>query len=164
MEAGDLFQRVIAGLSNLPINLIVTVGRDIDPAELGALPSNIHVHRFIPQAEILPHCQLVIAHGGSGSMLGALTHGVPMILIPMGADQPLNAARCTVLGVAQVLDAVAITSQTVRDAVEYMLDTPTYHEAAERIRNEIAMLPGAEQALALIERLAAGKRPITFSA
>ena len=104
MESGDLFQRVLAGLRDLPIDLIVTVGRDLDPVDLGTQPANVHVERFMPQAALLPHCDLVVSHAGSGSVLGALAHGLPMVLLPIGADQPLNAARCQALGVADVLD------------------------------------------------------------
>jgi UDP:flavonoid glycosyltransferase YjiC (YdhE family) len=50
IESGDLFQRVLAGLRELPINLIVTLGREIDPAELGPQPANVRVARYIPQA------------------------------------------------------------------------------------------------------------------
>ena len=94
MESGDLFQRVMAGLRDLAADVIVTVGRDLDPDELGPQPPNVHIERFVPQAELLPHCDLVVSHAGSGSVLGALAHGLPMVLIPIGADQPLNAARC----------------------------------------------------------------------
>ena len=155
MESGDLFQRVLAGLRDLPSNLIVTVGRDIDPAEFGPQPANIHIERYIPQSVILPQCDAVVSHGGSGSVLGALAHGLPMVLIPMGADQPLNAIRCADLGVAQVLDAVAATPETVRAAVATVLADPSYSRAAERLRDEIAALPGPAHAVVLIERLVA---------
>jgi len=82
VESGDLFTRVLAGLRDLPINLIATVGRDIDPAELGPQPSHIHIEQFVPQATILPYCDAVICHGGSGSVIGALAHGLPMVLNP----------------------------------------------------------------------------------
>src|SRR5204863_7210801 len=105
VESGDLFTRVLMGLRDLPVNVIATVGRDIDPAELGPQPDHIHIEQYVPQSLILPHCTMVISHGGSGSVLGALAHALPAVLIPMGADQPLNAARCADLGCAQVLDA-----------------------------------------------------------
>ena len=53
-----------------------------------------------------PALRLVVSHGGSGSVVGALAHGLPMVLLPLGADQPQNARRCAELGVARVLDAV----------------------------------------------------------
>lgn len=153
MESGDLFQRVLAGLRDLSANVVVTVGRDLDPAEFGAQPANVRIERFIPQASLLPRCDAVVSHGGSGSVANALAHGLPMLLIPLGADQPLNAARCEALGVARVLDAATATPHEVRDAVSQLLGDERYRERAERIRDEIAALPGPEFAVTLLERL-----------
>ena len=116
LESGDLFERVLAGLRELPGSIVVTVGRDLDPGVLGPQPANVHVRRFIPQSLVLPHCDLVVSHAGSGSVIGALTHGLPMVLLPMGADQPLNAARAEALGVAQVLDALEATPADIERA------------------------------------------------
>lgn len=160
VESGNLFERVLAGLRELPINVIATVGREIDPHEFGPQPANIQIAQYIPQSAILPHCSLVVSHGGSGSVMGALAYGRPMVLIPMGADQPLNAARCADLGVARVLDALEATPEMVAAAVSAVLGEPGYRRAAERLRDEIAGLPGPEHAVALLERLAAEKQPI----
>ncbi|MFN8374101.1 MAG: glycosyltransferase [Anaerolineae bacterium] len=160
LESGDLFQRVLAGLRDLPINLIVTVGREIDPAEFGEQPAHIHIERYIPQALILPRCQATVTHGGSGSVIGALAHGLPMVLIPMGADQPQNAARCEALGVARVLDAVDATPEMIREAVGDVLENPRYRQAAQRLRDEIRVLPPPAYAVALLERLVREKRPL----
>jgi UDP:flavonoid glycosyltransferase YjiC (YdhE family) len=153
MESGDLFARVLAGLRELPVDVVVTVGRDLDPAELGPQPANVRLERYVPQASILPHCSLVVSHGGSGSVTGALAHGLPMVLVPMGADQPHNAARCEALGVARVLDAVRATPETVRETAAAVLADPAYRRAAERLRDETAALPGPEHAVKLLERL-----------
>ena len=160
MESGDLLARVLTALRELPINLIVTVGRDIDPEEFGPQPANVHIERHIPQSSVLPHCALVVSHGGSGSVIGALAHGLPSVLIPMGADQPLNAGRCADLGVALVLDAMEVTPEAVRGAVSVLLDDPAYRRNAERLRDEIAALPGVAHAVRLLERLAAEKQPL----
>ena len=160
LESGDLFSRVLAGLRDLPINVIATVGREIDPAEFAPEPANIHIERYISQALILPKCDLVVSHGGSGSVIGALAHGLPSILLPMGADQPHNAARCVDLGVARVLDCIEATPATVREAVSNVLEDPGYRRAAERMRDEITALPGPAHAVTLLERLAAEKRPL----
>ena len=160
VECGDLYLRVLKGLRDLPINVIVTVGRHIDPEEFGPQPGHVQIERYIPQSLILPRCQAVISHGGSGSVLGALTHGLPMVLLPMGADQPLNAARCEALGLARVLDPVAATPESVRQTVSAVLVDPSYRRAAERIRDEIAALPGPAHAVTLLEQVAAEKRPL----
>ncbi|HEY1015360.1 MAG TPA: glycosyltransferase [Herpetosiphonaceae bacterium] len=160
MESGDLFGRVLAGLRGLPINLLVTVGPHIDPAEFGPQPANVRIERYVPQGLVLPRCAAVVSHGGSGSVIGALAHGLPAVLLPMGADQPHNADRCVVLGVAVALDPVAATPAEVAAAVSAVLDDPSYRRRARLLRAEIAALPGPEHAVALLERLAAERRPI----
>jgi UDP:flavonoid glycosyltransferase YjiC (YdhE family) len=159
LESGDLPGRVLTGLQELPINVVATVGHDVDPAELGPRPRHVHIARYLPQASVLPHCDLVVSHGGSGSVIGALTYGLPSVLIPLGADQPQNAARCADLGVAQVLDAMSLTPESVRAAVAGGLEEPGYRRQAERLRDEIAALPPLSEALPLLERLAVEKRP-----
>ena len=153
LESGDLFERVLGGLTGLPGSIVVTVGRDLDPASLGSQPANVHVRRFIPQSLVLPHCDLVVSHAGSGSVIGALTHGLPMVLLPMGADQPLNAARAEALGVALVLDALEATPAEIGVAALAVLSGPGYRHNAGLIREEIRALPGPRHAVELIEQL-----------
>ena len=152
-ESGDLFTRVLAGLRDLAVTVIVTVGRDIDPTVFGPQPDNVHSVRYIPQAVLLPHCDCVVNHGGSGSVIGALAHGLPLVTIPMGADQALNADRAERLGVGIALDAVQATPQSVREAVSTILSDPNYRLSARRIRDEIAALPEPHMVVPLLERL-----------
>jgi Erythromycin biosynthesis protein CIII-like, C-terminal domain len=153
LESGDLFARVLAGLRQLDVDVVATVGRQIDPEELGPQPERIRLERYLPHSAVLPRCIAVVSHGGSGTVLGALAHGLPSVLLPMGADQPWNAARCEELGVAVVLDAVRATPEDVREAVSAVLRDPRYRAAAEHVRDEIRALPGPEHAVRLLERL-----------
>ncbi len=157
VESGDLFRRVLAGLRELPANIVVTLGRDIEPEELGPQPDHVHIAQFIPQARVLPHCSAVVSHGGSGSILGALAHGLPQVLLAMGADQPVNAARCEELGLGRSLDPVRATPETVRAAVAAVLDEPSYRLTAERLRAEIEALPAPSHAVAQLERISASR-------
>jgi UDP:flavonoid glycosyltransferase YjiC (YdhE family) len=90
-ESGDLFSRLLAGVRDLPVDVLVTVGPALDPAELGPQPPQVRVERFVPLAEVLPSCAAVVSHGGSGTVVASLAAGVPCVLLPMGADQPFNA-------------------------------------------------------------------------
>jgi MGT family glycosyltransferase len=153
-ESGDLFGRVLAGLSRLEVDVIVTVGPKLDPAELGAQPPHVRVARFLPLHDVLPQCDAVITHAGSGTVIGALAYGLPMVLLPMGADQPLNADRCVSLGVGVALDAFTATSDDVREAVEEALTVPSYRNAAQQLQDEINDLPGAASAAQRLLRLA----------
>jgi UDP:flavonoid glycosyltransferase YjiC (YdhE family) len=160
VESGDLFERVLAGLHDLPVGVVATVGKEINPEEIGPHPPHVRIERYVAQSSLLPHCSLVVSHGGSGSVIGALAQGLPMVLIPMGADQPLNAKRCLQLGVAQVLDAIAVTPANLRAAVSTVLAEPRYRREAERMKSEIASLPDPAYGVALLERLAKERRPI----
>jgi UDP:flavonoid glycosyltransferase YjiC (YdhE family) len=153
-ESGDLFERALAGLRDLPCHVVVTVGRELDPASLGPQPANVHVLGFVPQSLLLPHVDLVVSHGGSGSLLGALSHGLPMVLLPMGADQPLTARCAEELGVARTLDAVGATPAVIAAAASDVLGDPGFRRRAKLVRDEIAALPGVEHAVGLLEQLA----------
>jgi UDP:flavonoid glycosyltransferase YjiC (YdhE family) len=152
-ERQELFAPVIAGVRELPVNLIVTVGRNLDPAAFGPQPPNVHIERFITQSLLMPRCAVVITHGGSGTIMGALSEGVPMVVIPLGADQPQNAARCAALGAGRVVIDTDVTPESMREAVEDVLTDPSYRTQAQRVRDEIAVLPGPELAVQVFERL-----------
>ncbi len=126
----DLFARIVAALGDEPIALVVTVGQRNDPAVLGPQPDNVVVRRYIPQAEVLPHCQAVVTHGGSGTTLGALAHGLPLLVVPQGADQYANADAVVATGAGRRLGRDETTVTAIRDSVRSLLDDPEYRRAA----------------------------------
>jgi MGT family glycosyltransferase len=154
VESGDLLSRVAQGLARLDMPVTLTVGPQIDPAELGRQPPQVRVERFVDQWTLLPRCRLVVSHAGSGTVVGALAHGLPMVLLPMGADQPLNAARCEALGVARVLDPVSASPDDIEGAARGVLNAPDMRTAAGAIASEINGLPDITHALTQLERLA----------
>jgi UDP:flavonoid glycosyltransferase YjiC (YdhE family) len=160
VESGDLFCRLLEGLRTLPANIVATVGSQIDPSELGPQPENVWNEQYVDQWPLLPHCDLVVSHAGSGTMFGALAHGLPMLLLPIGADQPFNARRCEALGVARVLDACAATPDAIQDTAAALLMSASHRQAASRVRDEIAALPGQATAVALLNKLARERAPI----
>jgi len=152
-ESGDLFPRVLAGLGDSGVDVVVTVGREIDPTELGPGADRVHVARYLPQALLLPHCDVVVSHGGSGTVVNALALGVPLVLLPMGADQPWNADRCLALGVGVVLDPLTASPAEIGGAVREVLASPRHRQAAMLLRAEALSLPTADEAAALVEQL-----------
>jgi UDP:flavonoid glycosyltransferase YjiC (YdhE family) len=154
-QSGDLLDRVIAGLGSVQANVIVTVGERVDPAEFGDQPAHVRIERFVPQQEILSTCDVVVTHGGSGSVMGALGHGLPLVLVPIGADQPHNARRCAELGLGVELVARTVTPSEVARAVSSVLADDAYRLAAGRVQAEINGMPEAAEAVPLLERLGA---------
>ncbi|MET0818878.1 MAG: glycosyltransferase, partial [Solirubrobacteraceae bacterium] len=87
----DSLRAAAAGVGALDVDALVTVGPGGDASGLGPLPGSVRVERFVPQGVLMPHVDVVAHHGGSGTMLGALAHGIPQLLLPHGADQFMNA-------------------------------------------------------------------------
>ena len=148
------FQSVLDGLSGQALDVVVTVGPNGDPEAFGVLPPNARVERYVPQTLILERCDVVVFHGGSGTMLGALESGVPVVLVPFAADQPVNARSCEVRGFGRVLLPEALSPEAVREAVLDVLDDPAYRREAMSVRDEMRALPGSLEAVAILERLA----------
>ncbi|MDQ1081110.1 glycosyltransferase [Pseudoroseomonas cervicalis] len=153
-ESGDLLSRMLAALRFLPAGAVLATGPQIDPAELGAPPPGVRVERFVDQAMLLPRCALAVCHAGSGTVAASLAAGVPLLLLPMGADQPDNAARCVALGVAEALDPLAATQGALHQAMQRLLRSAPHRAAARRLAAGFAALPGQETALARLEALA----------
>ncbi|CAN5349097.1 glycosyltransferase [soil metagenome] len=157
-ESGDLFERLLAALGEVDADVLLTVGKDLDPAVLGPRPDHIRIEQFVPQDEVLPTTDLVVSHGGSGSLMATLAHGLPSVLLPLGADQPHNAARAQELGLAHVLDAATVTADAIARSVERALRDETTRDRTRRIADEIRALPSVEESLPLLERLGATTR------
>ena len=155
-----LFEAILDGLRNEPLELILTVGRDRDPAEFGPQPDNVHIERYIPQSLLLPYCDLAITHAGFSTVAAALSHGLPIVSLPIDADQPVNAERCRLLGAGVTVDHGRRTPGSIRDATRTVLSDPSYRRNARRVRDQIAALPGPERAAALLVQLASDRQPI----
>jgi MGT family glycosyltransferase len=153
-ESGDLFPRLLTGLGQLPVEVVVTVGRDINPAELGLQPEHVHVEQWVPQSLLLPHTDLVVSHGGSGTVIAALAHGLPQVVIAMGADQMHNADRVQALGLGRALHPVTTTAAEIRDTAAALLTDDRAQSAAQRMQREVSALPGLDSALTLLETTA----------
>lgn len=159
-DSPGVIEAVVAGLRHEPMNLIVTVGPTRDPEELGPQPANVHVDRYLPQSLLLPRCDVVVAHGGSGTTLAALVHGLPMLVLPQGANQFWNAERCAALGVGTRLLPGEVDPESVRREVRALLEQPVYREGALRVAREIAAMPAPADVVVTLEAMAAAG-PIT---
>jgi UDP:flavonoid glycosyltransferase YjiC (YdhE family) len=159
-ESGDLFQRVLAGLTRVPVEVTVTIGDALQPGELGRQPPSVRVQRYLPQGEALAASDLVVSHGGSGTVVSSLALGRPQVLLPMGADQPDNADRCRELGVGLDLDPLTTSPDDIADAVGLVLSDPGYRTAAHRMSDEARLLPDADHAASLLEAIGRSGEPI----
>jgi UDP:flavonoid glycosyltransferase YjiC (YdhE family) len=148
-RAGAL-ETMIEALRDAPANLVVTIGPDGDLDRFAGLPDHVRVARFVAQDTLLPHCDVVVCHAGAGTVLGALAHGVPLVLAPVASDQFEIAEQVAAAG-AGLVCARPVTAAAVRRAYDTIGAEPGYRAAAARIRDEILAMPTPA---AVVERLA----------
>ena len=129
--AGRPDARAADALGQLPVRGLVTTGPAVDPALIAA-PPNVTVTQWVRHADVLPHCSAVITHGGHGTVMKALIAGVPLVVVPLGRDQPDNAARVVHAGAGIRLRKNARVS-AVRAATARVIEEPRYRAAAGRM-------------------------------
>lgn len=175
-EYPDIFDKILAGLRDKPINLIMTMGGG-DPGRFGPQPPNVRIVRFITQDELqrlLPHVDLCINHAGYSSVMEALLHGIPLVLLPLVSDAPMNTQMCLLSGVTPdlppdvwglspkglpIVRAEKLTPQIICDTAMQALQNPAYRCAARRMQSELAERPSLDKAVSLLEDVATLVRP-----
>lgn len=140
-------------LACLPVRLLVTIGADGDATTFGSVPANVHVERFVEQSALMPHCDLVVSHGGSGTFLAALAHGLPQLVLPQGADQFVNAAALERRGAGLALRGGEAAGDAIKDCVQRLLLDGPHRTQARAIADEIATMPSADEVALRLERL-----------
>jgi UDP:flavonoid glycosyltransferase YjiC (YdhE family) len=149
-----VYRDALDALAGMGLRILVTIGDQRDPAELGPLPSSVRVERWVPQAAVMREAAAMVGHGGAGSVLLALAAGVPMVLVPMFADQPVNARRVAEVGAGVALENGPTSIADLRPAVDAVLNDPRYRDRARRIAHEIQALPLIDDAAPALAALA----------
>jgi MGT family glycosyltransferase len=154
MRQEALLQRAADALGQAQVRGLVTTGPAVDPAVISA-PPDVTVTRWVRHADVLPHCSAVITHGGHGTVMKALIAGVPLVLVPLGRDQPDNAARVVHTGAGIRLRKNA-SFGALRTAVSRVIEDPRYRAAARRMAARLAAERDDNRAVDELERVAVG--------
>jgi UDP:flavonoid glycosyltransferase YjiC (YdhE family) len=146
----DLYRTFIEGLLDLEVDGIVALGPGVEVAAIGVLPENVRVFSWVPWNSLLEKTTVLIGHGGANSMLGPLSKGIPLVVVPLGADHFVNAARIAQANAGIILEEAHITPEVVQDAVKQAL-SPSLRASAQRIANEIAKMPSPAEVVPMLE-------------
>jgi UDP:flavonoid glycosyltransferase YjiC (YdhE family) len=145
------------GLADTAVDLLLTLGREVDPAEIGDRRPGVRLVTFAPQRAVLERCAVVVCHGGYGTVLDAIDAAVPLVIVPFGADQFVNSAAVERVGIGIALDERPRSPQSLRDAVVSLLDPRSPHRhRVEALRDEWRAFPGPDEAAAAVVALANG--------
>ena len=149
-------QTALDGLADLDAHVVVTTSMAIDPADL-TIPANAHVVRYADHNAILARADLCVTHGGHGTMMRALKHGVPMVVIPgFPHDQAPNAALVGKLGAGLALPGDASAAALAEAAGRIMADPSFKNNASEKAK-AVRDLDGASSAADVLEALVAAR-------
>jgi UDP:flavonoid glycosyltransferase YjiC (YdhE family) len=171
-KRADILRTVVRAVAPRVARLVVVLGPGADATHLGAIPANVEVHAEAPTSRFLPHVDYVITHAGAGTLTALQLHGKPSLLLPQGADQPINAAACRRIGISVVRFHTAasvivgvppgepMTDTSVAQAFDELTADDGYRARAEAFGAAFRNLPPLEHAVALIERLARTRAPV----
>jgi UDP:flavonoid glycosyltransferase YjiC (YdhE family) len=155
--ASEVYTAVLEAVSHLEVRVLLTVGRSFDPTSLGAIPTNVHVEPWVDQNTILEEADAVVCHGGSGTTFGAMRTGLPVVVIPLFADQNANGVKVVESGSGIVVDlrprepgrspVGRDDGPRIANAIRNALSDPTYRRCARRVSKAMTVAPAAREVL-----------------
>jgi UDP:flavonoid glycosyltransferase YjiC (YdhE family) len=143
----SVLRQMIEALSGVPADALLSSGPAVPADTLGALPDNVTVVDWVPQADLMPYVDVAVNHAGSGTMFAALANGVPQVLLPQGADQFANAAWAVQVGAAQQILPDELTPTRIAAAIAALLGNEEVRTAALGLQQEITRMPSLEESL-----------------
>jgi UDP:flavonoid glycosyltransferase YjiC (YdhE family) len=170
-----LLETLGRGAAELDVDVLLTTGgNDGDRAvATRALPDNVHIEAYVPQTLAFPRCRAVVCHGSASTVFGALAVGVPLVLVPITADHPVNAFLCERAGVGvacttfQAPDEMfpvarpeEIDADQVTAALATVLADDAMADAARGIAAAIGADPPLSHGVALVEQLVTTGAPV----
>ena len=144
-EAKQIIRAALDAVGGSDVSALMTTGRKMDVSALGTIPGNVTLREFVPQNDVFPHVDAVLCHGGSGTLLGGLAAGLPIVVTPIGADQHDNARALCALGAGIAVETPDAEAMGV--ALHGVLTDSTYRTAARKLASEMAAQPGIEAAV-----------------
>lgn len=147
----DFFHTCIQAFTGEPYHVVMSVGRGIDPADLGPLPANIQAHQHVPQPAVLAHADVFVTHAGMNSTMEALAEAVPMVAVPHTPEERTTAERIAALGLGSTLAPADATAERLREAVRGLLDEPATRQRLRAMQDDLRAAGGAPRAADAIE-------------
>lgn len=157
-ENKAFFDACIEAFGGSKYFVIMSTGNGIAPEAFGKVPSNISIHSWVPQLELLKHVSLFITHAGLGSVLDGLYFGVPLLLVPQQEEQSLTAMRVVDLKAGLMLKKADVNATTIRSRADQLLNDGRYKAEAQRIGDSFRAAGGVKKAVDEIEALLQQKR------
>lgn len=152
-----IFREALDALAGLDASVLMTVGRKVEPEDLGPLPPNARVLQWVPQEAVLAHAAAMLGHGGFGTTMGALAAGVPQVVVPLFAfDQAVNGDHVAAVGAGLTTPIGTGGVEQAAAMLPRLLEDPSYADSARRVATALHALPPPTDAVAVMTGLAGG--------
>jgi MGT family glycosyltransferase len=146
-RAADFYKLCFQAFGNTNHTVVMSIGKQTPLLDLGEIPQNFIVKKYVPQTEVLKYTKLFITHGGMNSTNEGLFYWVPLIVIPQSADQPIIAGQVENIGAGIKLQMQSLTANQLNEAADHVLNHPSFHKAVSNIRESFQKPGGYHQAV-----------------
>ncbi|MFD1953448.1 macrolide family glycosyltransferase [Paenibacillus thailandensis] len=143
----DFYKLCFEAFANTDHTIVMSVGSKTQISELGGIPDSFIVKNYVPQTEVLQYAKLFITHGGMNSAHEGLYYGVPLIVIPQSADQPIVAGQVADIGAGMKLQMQSLTATQLREAADHVLSRSSFKKAAAMVGDSFRKSGGYPQAV-----------------
>lgn len=150
-DRAEFYRACVAAFGSLHWQVVISIGQHVDPAEIGEVPPNVELHRWVPQLAVLARAQAFVTHAGMGGCSEGLYQGVPMIAVPQAVDQFTNAAMLEQLGVGVQIPAESATPEALREALLSLVGPIEVWDRLAVLRDELRSAGGASAAADVVE-------------
>ncbi|MFI6072073.1 macrolide family glycosyltransferase [Actinoplanes sp. NPDC051343] len=157
----EFFRTVVQAFTGVPWHVVITTGDGFDIGEIGPLPANVEVHRWLPHLTVLEHAAAFVTHGGMGSLMESLAIGVPVVVVPQARDGHPVAERVAELRLGEMIEPGDVTADGLRNAVVGLRNDAEVQAAVAGMKKDIVAAGGASRAADLLESYATTGEPPT---
>jgi MGT family glycosyltransferase len=141
-----LYKECFEAFCESPYQIVMAIGHRVDASELGIIPSNVFVHRYVPQLDVLSRSALFITHGGINSAHEAMLCGVPMVVLPAAADHFVVAGQVEAVGAGVMLHRSRATADSLRAHAGHVLQESSFRERSAKMGESLRAAGGASRA------------------
>ncbi|MDR7079364.1 MGT family glycosyltransferase [Neobacillus niacini] len=143
----DFYKLFIKAFGDTNHTVVMSIGEKTLMSDLGEIPKNFIVKNYVPQTEVLKYSKLFITHGGMNSTHEGLYYGVPLIVIPQSADQPIIASQVANIGAGIKLQMQGLNANQLYESANHVLNNESFHKAALDVRGFFQKSGGYHQAV-----------------